>query len=43
MNRFERISEKKLPDKECFYGYLKDRTTGDNGEKLDSNIREKNI
>ena len=38
MNSFKRFSEKKLPDKECFCGSLKDGTTGDNGEKLDGHI-----
>ena len=27
-----------MPDKQCFYSSVKDGTTGDNGEKLDSHI-----
>ena len=38
MNSFKRFREKKLPDKECVCGSLKDGTTGDNGEKLDGHI-----
>ena len=34
MNSFERFSEEKLPDKECFYRSLKYGTTGDNGKKI---------
>ena len=34
MDSFERFSEKKLADEECFYSSVKDGTTGDNGEKL---------
>ena len=41
MNSFERFSEKKLPDKEYFYGSLKDGATGDNGEKLDDHVSDK--
>ena len=40
MNRFKRFSEKRLPDKKCFYGPLRDGTTGDNGEKLNGHIHE---
>ena len=32
------FSEKKLPNKKCFYRYLKDGTNGDNGEKLNGHI-----
>ena len=32
------FGEKKLPDRECFYSSVKDRITGDNGEKLDGHI-----
>ena len=32
MNSFDRFSEEKIPDKECFYGSLKDGTAGDNGK-----------
>ena len=40
MNSFKRFSEKRLPDKKCFYGSLRDGTTGDNGEKLNGHIHE---
>ena len=29
-----------MPDKECFYSSVKDRATGDNGEKLDDPISD---
>ena len=29
MDNFKRFSEKKLPDKKCFYSSVKDGTTGD--------------
>ena len=32
------FSEKKLPNKKCFYRYLKDGANGDNGEKLNGHI-----
>ena len=35
LNRFKKISEEKLSDKERFYSSVKDATTDDNGEKLD--------
>ena len=38
MGSFKRFGEEKFPDRECFYGSVKDRTTGDNGEKLDGHI-----
>ena len=38
MDSFKRFSKQKLSDKECFYSYVKDGATGDNGEKLDSHI-----
>ena len=41
MNSFKRFSEEKLPDKKCFYSSVKDGTTDDNGEKLDSHINDK--
>ena len=41
MNSFERFSEEKLTNKECFYSSVKDGTTGDNGEKLDGHINGK--
>ena len=37
----QKKNEEKLPDKECFYSSVKDGTTGDNGEKLDSHISNK--
>ena len=39
MDSFKRFSEGKLPDKKFFYSSIKDGTTGDNGEKLDSHWR----
>ena len=30
-----------MPDRKCFYGSVKDGTTGDNGEKLDGHISNK--
>ena len=41
MKSFKRFSEEKLPDKKCFYSSVKDGTTDDNGEKLDSHINDK--
>ena len=41
MSSFEKFSEKKLPDKKCFYSSVKDRTTGDNGEKVNGHINDK--
>ena len=38
MDNFKRFSEKKLPDKKCFYNSVKDGTTADNGDKLDDHI-----
>ena len=39
MDNFKRFSEKKLPDKKCFYSSVKDGTTGDDSgddsKKLD--------
>ena len=40
MGSFERFDEEKLPDKKCFYSSVNDRTTGDNGEKLDCHIKD---
>ena len=34
--------KKNLPDKKCFDSSVKDRTTGDNGEKLDGHITDEN-
>ena len=33
--------KKKLPDKQCFHISVKDRTTGDNAEKFDGRISDK--
>ena len=33
--------KRKLPDKECFCSSLKDGTTGDNDEKLNGHISDK--
>ena len=41
MNSFKRFSEKKLPDKKYFYRSLKDGTTGDNSEKLNGHVSDK--
>ena len=41
MNSIKRFSEEKLPDKECFGSFVKDETTGENGEKLDDHIGNK--
>ena len=41
MDSFKRFIEESLPDKECFYSSVKDGTTGDNGEKLDGHISDK--
>ena len=41
MGSFKRFGKEKLPDRECFYSSLKDGTTGDNGEKLDGHISDK--
>ena len=40
VDRFERFSEEKLPNKRCFYRSLKDGTTGDNGKKLNGHISD---
>ena len=42
INSFKRFNEKKLPDKECFYSSVKNKATGDNGEKLDGHISDEN-
>ena len=42
INSFKKFCEVKLPDKKCFYSSLKDGTTGDNGEKLNCHISDKN-
>ena len=38
IDTFKRFDEEKLPDRECFYSSVKDRTTGNNGEKLGGHI-----
>ena len=38
MDSFKRFSEKKVPDKVCFYSTVKDGTAGDNSEKLNGHI-----
>ena len=40
MDSFKRFNEEKLPDKKCFYSFVKDGTTDDNGEKLDRHISD---
>ena len=40
MDSFKRCNEEKLPDKKCFYSSVKDRTTGDIGEKIDGHIND---
>ena len=35
------LEKKKLPDKECFYSFVKDRTTDYNGKKLDGHKSDK--
>ena len=42
MDSFKRFGEETLPDRGCSYSSLKDGTTGDNGEKLDGHISDKN-
>ena len=41
IDSFKRFNEKKLTDKDCFYSSVKDGTTGDNDEKLDGDISDK--
>ena len=41
MDSFKRISEEKLPDKNCFYSSVKDGTTSNNGKKLDGHRNDK--
>ena len=43
MNSFKRFGEEKLPDRECFYNSVKDRTTGDNGDKIDGHYLKKDV
>ena len=41
MNSIKRFGEEKLPDKECFCSFVKDETTGENGEKSNDHINNK--
>ena len=41
MDNLKRLSEEKLPNKKCFYSSVKDGTTGDNSEKVDGHISDK--
>ena len=41
MISFKKFCEEKLPDKKCFYRSLKDKITGDNGEKLNGHVSDK--
>ena len=41
MDCFKKFTEEKLADKECFYSSVKYGTTGDDGEKLDGHISDK--
>ena len=38
MDSLKRFTEEQLPDKGCFYSFVKGETTGDNGKKLDGHI-----
>ena len=38
MDSFKRFNKEKLPDKKCFYSFVKNGTTGGNGKKLDGHI-----
>ena len=41
MDSFKRLSEENLPNKEYLYRSAKEGTMGDNGEKLDGHINDK--
>ena len=41
MDNFKEFSEVKLPDKKKIYSSVNDGKTGDNGEKLDGHINDK--
>ena len=41
IDSFKRFNEEKLPDRECFDSSVKDGTTGDNNEKLDGHLSDK--
>ena len=43
MSSFKRFPEEKLPDRESFYSSVKDRTDGENGEKLDGHISDEDF
>ena len=40
MDSLKKFSEEKLPDKECFYSSVKDRTTDDDDKKLNADISD---
>ena len=40
MDSFKKFAEEKLSERECFYSCIKDKTTGDNGKKIDSHIND---
>ena len=40
MNSFKRFNEEKLPYKKCFYGSVKDGTTGGNCKKIDGHTSD---
>ena len=40
MDSFKRFGEEILPDKQCFYSFVKDGTTGNNGKTLDGYISD---
>ena len=37
---FKRFSKEQLPSKNCFYNSVRDKMTGDNGEKSDRHISD---
>ena len=41
MDSLKRFGEEKLLDRECFYSFVKEGTSGDNDDKLDGNISDK--
>ena len=41
MTSFKRFREEKLPDEKYCYWSVKDKTAGDNDEKLDDHISDK--
>ena len=42
IDSFKRFGEEKLPNKECFYNFVKYGTIGDSGEKGDGHINDEN-